>query len=336
MIPADNPTRYFFELTPQRILGAVERLGLRCTGRCLALNSMENRVYEVEVEVKDQALPRGAVERFRVVKFYRPGRWSLEQILEEHEYLLDLAQAGVPVARPVASSDGTTLHVQPEAEIFFSVFEKAAGRSPSDFSDRDFEVLGRTLGMVHSVGAGKSARHRLKLTAQAYGLDNLRFLVDSKTLPPEIVPLYTRPVEGICQVAQNWLSQIPGQRIHGDLHRGNLLWHKDGPVLMDFDDMLSGPAVQDLWLIAPGRDEEARRLIEVMLHGYEQKFHFDRSTLGLIETLRGLRMVHFSAWIARRWHDPAFPRTFPHFGSMQYWKEQVADLQEQYELICSG
>jgi Ser/Thr protein kinase RdoA (MazF antagonist) len=186
---------------------------------------------------------------------------------------------------------------------------------------------------MHNVGASRPAPHRIALTPETYGLANLRYLVGSNALPPELRTSYVATVESICSLTAPWFADAGQQRIHGDCHLGNLLSGRDGLFFVDFDDMVRGPAVQDLWLLVPGRDEEAQRQLQVMIAAYEMMRPFDRRSLRLIEALRALRFVHFSAWIARRWQDPAFPRAFPHFGSARYWGEQLADLREQLGLL---
>jgi len=323
-------TKYFYDLTPDRILSAVEAAGVRCTGRCLPLNSMENRVYEVEIEVADETSIRSPADRFRVVKFYRPGRWSRVQLEEEHRFLLDLEAAEIPVVAPLRFDDGETLRSMPGIDIFYAVFPKMGGRNPDELSGEQLNWIGRLLARIHTVGAGRPAPHRLRLTPQTYGLDNLAFLLESGAIPPELQRSYRDLVEQACTIMTPWFEGLGVQRIHGDCHFGNIVWASAGPFFVDFDDMVVGPPVQDIWLIAPGRDEQQ---LEALLAGYEQMRQFDRSTLRLIEPLRTLRFIHFSAWIARRWKDPAFQRVFTSWGTQAYWVEQIADLRDQLEIM---
>ncbi len=329
-----SETRYFYSITPEVILSAVESLGYRCTGRCLALNSLENRVYEVEIEV-DEAQITYPYDRFRIIKFYRPGRWSKEQILEEHQFLLELCAAEIPVVAPEVH-DGRTLRELPEAQIFFAVFPKAGGRSPAELDDEQLERVGRLLARIHNVGASRPFNHRLALTPASYGLANLHYLLRENIVPAEIVSGYSAAVEGICKICDPWFAQAEYQRVHGDAHLGNLLWRDEGITFVDFDDSVRAPCVQDLWLVVQGRDEEAQRRMQVLLNAYEQMRAFDRRTLRLIEALRALRMVHFAAWIAHRRKDPAFKSVFQNFGTQQYWMEQTADMQEQWQLVRAG
>ena len=323
-----NETRFFFDLTPALILDAVEASGMRCTGRILQLNSMENRVYEVEIELDSE--PASPSERFRVVKFYRPGRWSAQQIGEEHQFLLDLKNADIPVVAPLPFPNGDTLRRLGDLEIYYAVFPKMGGRSPDELDEEKLLWLGRLLARIHAIGAKESAPHRLRLDPTTYGIDNLKYLIDSGVVPRETQAAYRSVVERICQVSEPWFKTTKTQRIHGDCHLGNILWGRDGPFFVDFDDMVTGPCVQDVWLIAPGRDEQQ---LQSLLAGYELMRPFDRSSLRLIEPLRALRFIHFSAWIAKRWHDPAFQRVFPNFGTPRYWGEQLSDLNEQFSVI---
>lgn len=329
----NTETQYFFHLTPDRILDAVECLGLRCTGRCLTLNSMENRVYELELEMEENDYLYRPTEKFRIVKFYRPGRWTQAQILEEHQYLRALKDAEISVVAPIAFSDGGTLHKMPAVDIWYAIFPKVGGRSPDEWDDEKLARIGRLVARMHAVGAASLASHRLKLDVETYGLANLKFLLDARAIPESLETRYRDCVETICKISAPWFSEVSTQRIHGDCHFGNVLWGEEGPFFVDFDDMVRGPCVQDVWLLIPGRDTESNIQREVFLEAYEQWWPFDRKSLRLIEPLRALRFIHFSAWMAKRWADPAFPRAFPHFGTSHYWEGQVGDLEEQLERI---
>ncbi len=328
-----SETKYFYELTPERILDAAEAFGFRCTGRCFQLNSMENRVYDVEIELPDDARSKSPSERFRIIKFYRPGRWTKEQILEEHQFLLDLVEYEIPVVAPLVLGNGETLLEVPGTNIWAAVFPKVGGRNPQELSEEQLPQIGRLLARLHNVGASRQAVHRIQLTTETYGEENMRFLLESKTIPERLEGRYSEMVASICRTCAPWFKEAEVQRIHGDCHFGNLLWGADGPFWVDFDDMLRGPCVQDIWLIIPGRDEAARRDLDLLLEGYEQMRPFNYQTLRLVEPLRALRLIHFSAWIAKRWNDPAFQRTFVEFGSERYWNEQVSYLAEQLEYI---
>lgn len=326
-------TKHFFQLTPETILTAVERTGIRCTGRCLAMNSMENRVYEVEREIDDISKVRSPSDRFVIVKFYRPGRWTQKQIHQEHSFLLDLVDADIPVVAPLQNEDGQTLYEYPELGLFYTVFPKVGGRSPDELDDEQNERVGRLLARMHGIGTIKDAPDRIRLTPETYGIDNLKWLVDSKTIPEDARRRYQSAVETICSVSTPWFSQAKMQRIHGDCHLGNLLWGTQGPFWVDFDDMVIGPPIQDIWLMIPGRDEWAKQKMRAVLKGYEMMRPLDRMTLRLIEPLRALRFVHFAAWIGKRWEDPSFPRGFPNYGTPRWWQEQIRDLEEQVSVI---
>jgi Ser/Thr protein kinase RdoA (MazF antagonist) len=322
-------TQFFFELTPDRVLEAVEASGIRCTGRCSALNSFENRVYDVEIESDDAGA--GPSNR-RVVKFYRPGRWTEAQILEEHGFLTDLKAAEIPVVAPLAFDNGKTLH-RGEEGIWYAVFPKVGGRAPDELAEDRLLRVGRLLARIHNVGAMKEAGNRVQITPATYGLEPLKYLLDAGRIHPDSQSLYQDMVEKICEVSRPWFEVEPIHRIHGDCHLGNLLWNQDGPFFLDFDDMLRGPGVQDLWLLIPGRDELAMESREALLRGYTEMRAFSRKSLRLVEPLRALRFVHYSAWLAKRWEDPAFPKAFPQFGTPRYWADEAQDLRSQLAVI---
>ena len=304
------------------MLDAVEVGGLRCTGRCQPLRAFENRVYEVELED----------ERRLVVKFHRPGRWSRETILDEHAFLAELAAAELPVVPPLDLGTGTTLG---EIEgIFYSVFPRVRGRIMDELDAERRRLIGRTIGRMHAVGAARGASHRPRLDIQRYVNEPLAALTAGKFMPDNLLPRYHEVARRIAQATAPRLAAAKPQRIHGDLHWGNVLWTADGPVLVDFDDMLIGPPVQDLWLLARGDSEEARREREDLLAGYELFREFDRSTLALAEPLRALRIVYMSGWIARRWEDPAFPAAFPTFRQANYWMSEYEELVHIAEAVC--
>ena len=303
----------FFSLTPDRVLDAVEVGGLRCTGRCLPLRAFENRVYEVELED----------ERRLVVKFYRPGRWSRETILDEHAFLADLMAAEVPAVAPLDLGTGSTLG---EIEgILYAVFPKVRGRTLDELDAEGRRRIGRTIGRLHAVGASREAPHRPRLDVRRYIREPLEVVLSGKFIPEGLAPRYREVALRIADVVAAPLAAARAQRIHGDLHWGNILWTPD-PLLVDFDDCLVGPPVQDLWLLARGNSEEARKLREDLLEGYELFREFDRSTLSLCEPLRALRIVYMSGWIARRWDDPSFPQAFPLFRNHNYWNQEYEEL----------
>lgn len=325
-------TEFFFELTPSRILESVERnLGVACTGRAIALNSMENRVYEIELDLPQK--PRHRWENFLVAKFYRPGRWSLQQLEEEHLFLRRLVADELPVVAPLTLQDGSTLGQIEDTRIYFAVFQKAPGRSPAELTGDELKRVGRTIARIHNVGATIDASHRISLNPTTYGTEKLRYLNEHNLLPREIGVEYGELVTRICQLSESRFAGVSCQLIHGDCHLGNILWDAAGPFWVDFDDALIGPPVQDLWLVVGGRDRAARESMRSLLEGYLQMRNFDMDSLALIETLRALRMIHFATWIGARWADPAFQRAFPDFGSFRYWQQQLIDLREQVQLV---
>jgi Ser/Thr protein kinase RdoA (MazF antagonist) len=317
-------TDLFLSLTPEKVLAAVEAGGLRCNPVCYPLNSFENRVYEVELE-----------DRTRVVaKFYRPGRWSEEQILEEHQFLADLAAEELAVCTvrefPAAAGGGTLRQID---KIYYCLADRSGGRAPDELDDAAVRRLGMLVGRMHNVGARRPAEHRLHLGPEHYIRDNVDWLAEHEVLPRHLHERYFDAALSIADILERQLAGVPVHRIHGDLHLGNLLF-RDGLLnVLDFDDMMVGPAVQDVWLAISGRDAWAQRQREAFLEGYEHLRAFDRSTLRLIETLRGLRLIHYATWIARRWHDPAFPAAWPQFGTVDSWERETADLIDQLEVI---
>ncbi|HEV8323659.1 MAG TPA: serine/threonine protein kinase [Myxococcota bacterium] len=354
-VERDPHARSFFALTPDRILDTVERQGLHPTGRCVALNSLENRVYDVELE------PDGGEAPVRLVmKFYRPGRWSRETILDEHRFLAELAAQGLPVVPPVdlaagslPAAQGAASAVAPTASapslgggalgtpvtlgetegIFYAGFPRRRGRPPDELDDDTLRRLGRLLASIHNVGARAGAPHRLSLDPQRALVQSAEELAARGLFPAGVEARYLAAARALAALAAPWLEGVSCIRLHGDCHLGNLLVGVDGIVFVDFDDMIVGPAVQDLWLATPGRDGEALRQRDVLLDGYAELRAFDRSTLRLVEVLRAMRFVAYSAWVARRWDDPSFPRAFPDFHTERYWVEELRMLEEQRDLV---
>lgn len=321
-VPQDpRATGSFFSLTPERVLEAVEAAGLEVRPLCYPLNSFENRVYEVEL-----------ADRSRIIaKFYRPGRWTAEQILEEHRFLTELEADEIPVVAPLPFPGGATL--ERIDDIYYALFERRGGRAPDELADGDVERLGRLVARVHNVGARSAAPSRPRLDADHYVREKLAWLDEHATIPPGLAPRYFAAARAIADVADERMEGVATQRIHADLHLGNILFRDGLMRLLDFDDMVAGPPVQDLWLALPGRDAETDRRRRLFLDAYEQLRDFDRSTLHLIEPLRGLRLVRYAAWLARRWHDPAFRLAWPHFGTEEYWESETRDLEEQLAIV---
>lgn len=319
----DQQTDLFLALTPEAVLQAVEAGGVRCKTVCCPLNSFENRVYLMETED----------DRRIVSKFYRPRRWSREQILEEHQFLADLNAEDVPVCPTLPFPDGETL--KEKNGILYCLFEARGGRAPDELTHADIERLGMLLGRLHNVAVQREAEHRVRLTPETYIWDDVAYLEEHDTIPAAFAGRYLDAATAIAGFGEEYLKGVDVHRLHGDAHLGNLLLRDGVFNVLDFDDMVVGPAVQDLWLVLPGRDDYARRQRESLLEGYERFRSFDRGTLRLIEPLRGMRMIHYAGWLAKRWHDPIFPRTWPHFGSEEYWQEETTALEELVAFIRS-
>lgn len=323
----NSETQFFFNLTPENILNAIEHIGFKVTGRCLSLNSMENRVYEVEIDIADEDVLVPS-DRFVIAKFYRPGRWTREQILDEHNFLLDLKENEIPVIAPIKINK-ETLFIDDQTKLFYCLFPKRGGRIPQEMDDEQLEITGRLLARIHNVGSIKKAEHRISLNPTSFGINNLKFILDQKIIPHHIESTYQSLVEEICTIAEPLFGKVEKIRIHGDCHWGNLIVRDEEISFIDFDDMLMGPPVQDIWLVTPGKDAENTRQRNILLDAYETMRSFDYSSLKLVEVLRAFRYIHFSAWIAKRWDDPSFKNAFAHFEDPNYWEIQTNDLKVQ-------
>lgn len=320
-----NPTPYA-DLSPDRVLDAVESLGQRPDGRLLALNSYENRVYQVGLE--DEAPV--------IAKFYRPGRWSDAAIREEHAFMLALAELEIPAVAPTIIG-GETLHRF--AGYRFSLTPRRGGRHP-ELGDLDvLEWIGRFIGRIHAVGAAEPFRHRPTLDIAHFGVESRDYLLAHDWIPAELLAAYTSVVDQALHGVRDCYARagaIYNIRLHGDCHLGNLLWTDAGPHFVDFDDARQGPAVQDLWMLLSGEREEMSQQLAAVLAGYEDFQEFDPRELHLIEALRALRLIHQAAWIARRWSDPAFPAAFTWFGDAHYWQNHILQLREQIAAMEAG
>lgn len=308
----------FDSLTPDLVLDAVESLGYLSDARVLALNSYENRVYQVGIEGGEPL----------IAKFYRPQRWSDAAIREEHAFSLELADCEVPVVAPL-SKDGETLFEH--GGFRFALFPRRGGRAPEPGNLDQLYRLGGLLGRLHAVGASRPFMHREELTVANFGHDSLATLLDSGFIPSSLLPAYESVARDLLAQLDTLFATAPYQtiRIHGDCHPGNLLCRDETFHIVDLDDCRMGPAVQDLWMMLAGpRHERLAQLAELM-DGYQEFHDFDPRQLALIEGLRALRLIHYSAWLARRWNDPAFPPSFPWFGTERYWGEQILTLREQ-------
>lgn len=319
-IADDTAPAPYSGLTPDLILDAVDSTGRRSDGRLLALNSYENRVYQVGL---DEASPV-------VVKFYRPGRWSDEQILEEHAFALELAEDEVPLVPPCVHSGQTLFRFQGHR---FAVFEKRGGRAPELDDPEVLEWMGRFLARLHNVGGRTAFRSRPALDLATFGEEPRQWLVAHDFVPADLKPAWLAAADQALEaIAAAFGRAGPVQhiRLHGDCHAGNVLWRPDeGPHFVDLDDARTGPALQDLWMLLSGDRASMTRQLSDVLAGYEEFREFDRRELHLLEALRTLRLLHYSAWLARRWTDPAFPMAFPWFNTQRYWQDRILELREQ-------
>jgi len=314
----------YSDLSPEIVLDALEAAGHRCDGRVLALNSYENRVYQIGTEDAEPV----------VAKFYRPGRWTDAAILEEHAFSLELAAQEIPVvaplARPAEAGGQESLFVH--RGFRYAIFPRRGGRWPELATATDREWVGRFLGRIHGVGRADRFVHRGRLSVAELGRNARDFLLEGDWMPDYLATKYEDLTDSLLEEveaqADGWGGARLG-RILGDCHRGNILWTDLGPHFVDLDDCLTGPAIQDIWMLLAGSQQEMRTDLTDLLRGYEQFLPFDRGELALIEPLRALRMIHYSAWLARRWHDPAFPRAFPWFAEPRYWEEHYRALEEQ-------
>ena len=313
-------------LTPERVLDAIESIGYRCDGRLLTLNSYENRVYLVGIDDGSQC----------VAKFYRPARWTDAQIVEEHRFVEALAAIEVPVVPARLDAEGISLH--PHDDFRFALFDRRGGRAP-EIEQRDTrEWLGRFIGRIHALGAATDFVERPALDAETFGREPRDWIVDHRIVPAPLATVWHGVVDQALEAVAH-CERLAGAtrrlRLHGDCHVGNVLWTEGhgttpgGPHFVDFDDSRMGPALQDLWMLLSGTRDEMTRQLADLLEGYRQFHRFDVRELHLLESLRTLRMIHYSAWLARRWDDPAFPAAFPFFGTEHYWQNQILALREQ-------
>lgn len=320
MVDSDPDSIPFAGLDPDRVIDAVEASGHRSDLRVLALNSYENRVYQVGLEDGPPV----------VVKFYRPQRWTEAQIVEEHRFTQELADLDIPAVPPLPDSGGNTL--RHDGRFHFAIYPRHGGRAP-DTEDLDaLIVLGRYLARIHRVGALAAFSARPRLSIEEFGHASRDFLLRSDFIPDDLRPAYDTLTRDLLQrIERDFppLDSFHGLRLHGDCHLGNVLWRDDVPHFVDFDDARTGPAIQDLWMLLSGeRPQRVAQLSEV-LEGYSQFADFDNRELVLIEPLRTLRIMHHAAWIGRRWEDPAFPRAFPFFADQRFFAEHILSLREQ-------
>jgi Ser/Thr protein kinase RdoA (MazF antagonist) len=320
----DQVSLSYANLYPDTVLDALESVGLRSDGRLLALNSYENRVYQIGME-------EGAPV---VAKFYRPGRWSDAAILEEHAFVQELADREIPAVPALALDGGQTLHTF--NGFRFAVFPRQGGRAPEFDDSATLEWMGRFIGRIHAVGGVRPFQARPTLDIASFGEEPSEYLLTHGFIPEELREAYrsvvTLALDGVRRCYER-AGDVRSLRLHGDCHCGNVLWTDSGPHFVDFDDSRTGPAMQDLWMLLSGERADMVRQLSDLLAGYEDFAEFDERELYLIEALRTLRLIHYAAWLARRWDDPAFPVAFPWFNTQRYWQDRILELREQIALM---
>jgi Ser/Thr protein kinase RdoA (MazF antagonist) len=314
---SQDPTP-FYRLDPDTVLQAIDSTGLVTDGRLLALNSYENRVYQVGIEEAEPV----------VTKFYRPGRWSDEQIIEEHDFSLELEEAEIPLVAPRRFNGETLLRF---GEFRFAVFRRQGGHAPELENHDTLQWLGRFIGRIHAVGRARPFQHRPALTPDRFGRQSVETIRSGQWIPPHLETAFNSLADDLMNTVEQAYERagaFSAIRLHGDCHPGNLLW-RDGPWFVDMDDCQSGPAIQDLWMLLSGDTAEMESQLAIVIEGYRQFCDFDVRELQLVEALRTLRMLHHAAWLARRWEDPAFPIAFPWFDGPRYWEDLILGLREQ-------
>ena len=318
----DDNGHPYQQLTPELVIDAIESAGFMTDLRIYPLNSYENRVYQIGL---DEGEPI-------IAKFYRPERWSDEQIFEEHQLCRELCEADIPVVPPMTNEAGETLLSY--QGFRFSLYERKGGRAP-DLDDFDnLLMLGRLAGRIHAVGAVRDFQHRPTLDVDSFGHQSYQF-IHEHFIPSELAAAYQSLCEDLLQRVTEIYQNTPAQtiRVHGDCHVGNILWRGDSPHFVDLDDARMAPAIQDLWMFLSGERSAQTAQIAEVVEGYNEFYDFDPRQLPLIEALRTLRIMHYSAWLARRWQDPAFPHNFPWFNSMRYWSDHILELREQMAIL---
>ena len=306
-------------LTPACLLDAIETTGQRCDGRLSALNSYENRVYQVWLDSGESL----------IAKFYRPQRWRKAAILEEHAFALELAQAELPMVAPLIFN-GRTLHEH--AGFMLALYPRRGGRTPEFEDEETLRWLGRFIARIHAIGALQDFEHRPTLSVAEFGDSPMRYVLNNNFLPPDLRMAYeTTALDVIERVKRRWqdAGAFNTLRLHGDCHAGNILWTDAGPHFVDLDDARMGPAVQDIWMWLGGERDTRQQQLAAIIAGYREFYDFNPAELALIEPLRTLRMVHYAGWLAQRWGDPAFPRSFPFFNTQRYWQDHILALREQ-------
>ncbi len=313
-------THPFARLSPDVVMDAVESVGFRCDARILELNSYENRVFQIGIEDADPVIG----------KFYRPARWTDEQILEEHTFTAELADADISAVAPLSLGASTLSQFD---DFRFALYPRRGGRAPDLDNLDNLEILGRAVGRIHSIGARIPFAHRPSITTDDYGYASREYLLGNGFIPADYERDYRALTDELLAAIDGRLEPHRFIRLHGDCHMGNVLWRDDVPHFVDFDDARMGPAVQDLWMMLSGEGSEANLQISAILEGYRAFMDFDLAELALIEPLRSLRIMYHAAWLGRRWDDPAFPRAFPFYNTGHYWSQHLLQLRDQIERL---
>jgi len=317
-------SRHPFErLTPDFIMDAIESQGYRCDCRTFALNSYENRVYQIGIEDAEPI----------IAKFYRPERWSDAQILEEHEFCFELTEHELPVVSPLKNAQGESLFEY--SDFRFALFPRQGGHAPELDNLENLFSLGRLMGRIHLIGAIRPFQHRPKLDSQSYGHASSA-LISEQYIPQEYKVAYDSLTSDLLKIIDDIFARagpFHPIRVHGDCHTGNILWRNNAPHFVDFDDARTAPAIQDLWMLLSGDRQRQTVQISEIVEGYNEFYDFQPAQLQLIEPLRTLRMLHYSAWLAKRWNDPTFPQNFPWFNTATYWGEHILELREQFSAL---
>ena len=325
--PIEDPTEIaidhpYYALTPDHVLDAVEKIGLLPNGRFLALNSYENRVYQVGIEEQKPV----------VAKFYRPGRWSDEMIQEEHAFTIALAAQEIPVVAPMVDTHGTSLHVFDGYR--FAVYPSHGGRAPEFDDPEHLEWIGRFIGRIQQ---DEKFQYRHDLNIDRFAIEPIQVILQKSKLPDYLRASYQTITDELVAGIRHAYARagtIRNVRVHGDCHPGNVLWTNSGPHFVDFDDTMMAPAIQDLWMMVSGDRQERALQLSILLEGYETFRDFNRNELHILEALRAMRMIHYAAWLTLRWKDPAFPLNFPWFNTPAYWEQHILSLREQVEIIA--
>jgi len=312
----------FAQLQPDTIIDAIEALGLDCDARIFPLNSYENRVYQIGIENEAPVIG----------KFYRPNRWTNEQIIEEHIFTEQLAQLDIPVIAPL-KFNGNSLIVHKQYR--YALYPRHGGRPPELDNKEHLQWLGRFMARIHAVGATESFKFRPSISIDSYAIEASQFLLNNRFVPDYLLDAYQTLTADIIQLLKQRFDAVDVTpiRLHGDCHPGNILWTDDGPHFVDFDDSRMGPTVQDLWMLLSGDFAEQNTQLNHILDGYFEFHEFNTAEARLIEPLRTLRIMYYASWLARRWQDPTFPINFPWFNTPNYWEQHILELREQFSLL---